>query len=300
MEHSIGGRVRLCGPADLDAAAEFACRCNQNPALGSAFCPQSRSAIVQDFAQGVEAGQCLLYWQGDQVRGVLNSYTDWEKGNTDCTLMADVPEYAAVGRALLARLREKLPAAMRYTFFFPRENAACAGLLEELGARREVQEYQLLLDRDRFQPRPSPWAAQPLGEALWPELAALHDQVFPQVYVSGRDLLKTLGRSRRAFGVMDDGALLAYGVLRDNSMDRGTAELIGVRAGCRGRGLGTAVLCRLLQEAFGPLGLKQMDLIVDGDNETAIGLYLGLGFQVEQVNCCYHLEGQAERNREDS
>lgn len=155
------------------------------------------------------------------------------------------------------------------------------------------------MERDRFRPRPTPWAAEPLGEALWPELAALHDQVFPQVYVSGRDLLQTLGRNRRAFGVVDGGALLAYGVLRDNGTDRGTAELIGVRAGCRGLGLGTAVLCRLLQEAFGPLGLKQMDLIVDGDNETAIGLYLGLGYQLERENCCYHLGGPAEQNRED-
>lgn len=300
MGFAIEGQVRLCGPADLDAAAEFAFRCNQNPVLGSAFCPMSRSAILEDLAEGVAAGQCLIYRERELVLGLLNSYTDWDKRNTDCTLLVDAPSYDSVGRALLEALVEKLPEPMRYTFFFPRENLACAQLLEALGARREVNEYQLLLQREAFCPRPSAWIAAPLEQPFWPQLAALHDQIFPRVYVSGQDLLQTLGRSRRAFGIVDDGALSAYGVLRDNGTDRGTAELIGVRDGRRGMGLGTAVLCRLLQEAFGPLGLKQMDLVVDGDNETAIGLYLGLGFRVEQENCCYHLEGTAEQKREDS
>lgn len=51
----------------------------------------------------------------------------------------------------------------------------------------------------------------------------------------------------------------------------------------RGKGVGAAMLARVLSAAFGELGLEQVELGVWTDNSSAIRLYEGLGFVCDRV-----------------
>ncbi|TQE34206.1 N-acetyltransferase [Streptomyces ipomoeae] len=51
----------------------------------------------------------------------------------------------------------------------------------------------------------------------------------------------------------------------------------------RGKGVGAAMLARVLAAAFGELGLERVELGVWTDNSSAIRLYEGLGFVCDRV-----------------
>ena len=54
-----------------------------------------------------------------------------------------------------------------------------------------------------------------------------------------------------------------------------------------GKGYGKAIISHLINMAFNSLEVSKVDLIVEGDNEAAIKLYLDLGFVIENENRCY-------------
>ena len=155
-------------------------------------------------------------WTDGRLVGLVSCFPDWEKGNADCSLLLDAhgADYRAAAGALLAKAREKLGSGMACTFFFPVENGECRGFLEQAGARRQVNEYILRLGREAWsEPRDMAAEPRPVREGELADFAALHDQVFPGVYVSGRDILEDLGKGRFVYVVSDSAGLAAYGVL---------------------------------------------------------------------------------------
>lgn len=282
-----------CRASRLDELSRFAFDLNRLPACASAFCCGREEQIRAEFAESIAAGRLFEVRRGGKLTGVGSVFPDEEKSNADCYLLIPPEEdYAAAASPLLAALRAALPAGMHLTFFFPKENERCAAFLLGRGARPQVNEYCLLLHRGqakRLAPSDGIAALQPSDAA---EFAALHDAVFPDVYVSGAELLADNGRGRELYLLREDGRITAYGVLCPKRGVRMTAEIVGVREGFRHAGRGRRILSFLIGRAFG-CGAESLDLIVDADNADALKLYLDLGFCVETENRCFLLPAEA-------
>lgn len=282
--------IRPFAPGELDGLTLLAQRLQERRETASTFCCAKAADIRRDFEQSVEYG--FACWADGRPVGLVNCFPDGEKGNADCSLLLDArgADYREMAGALLARAREALGPEVALTFFFPVENGACREFLEQAGARRQVNEYILRLGQEAWS-APQDMAAEPRplrgGEEA--AFAALHDGVFPGVYVSGRDILKDLGKGRSVYVVSDSAGLAAYGVLKPQSGEQAVAEVLAVRPDARRRGYGRAILNHLAQEAFSRLGVRWLELVVDGDNQNALKLYLDTGFQVFQENNCYIL-----------
>lgn len=278
--------IRAFLPQELDTLAEFAAVLNGSPATGSAFCCARPGQIRADFAENMLTS--LATWQDGQPVGLLSCYYDREKSGADCTLLiAPDADYAKTAAALFARMRDMVGRKVKYTFYFPAENAAQAAFLKALGARRQVNEYLLGAEKETFTPPPSPWGVRPLERGEEEAFAALHDEVFPNLYANGQDLLNARGKGRFVF-VTDEAGPNAYGVLLVREGDAcAVAEIIGVREGFRGQGRGRAILAALAQQAFETFGAGRVELIVDSDNRKALSLYTAAGFELKQENYCY-------------
>lgn len=72
----------------------------------------------------------------------------------------------------------------------------------------------MVLQRNDWRPTEGLLEPRPLAEGEEVPFAQLHDQVFPDVYVSGRDILGDLGKNRFVYVLEENGALAAYGVLQ--------------------------------------------------------------------------------------
>ncbi len=126
-----------------------------------------------------------------------------------------------------------------------------------------------------------------MPEKHYQQFIELHDSIFPDIYISGKDIINDIGNHHFVYAMIGNEQLLAYCVLKLNSGERCTAEIVAVREGFRYKGYGRAVLTHMVTKAFENYGKESVDLIVEGDNENAIRLYLNLGFAVESENCCY-------------
>ena len=278
---------------NLPELAAYACRKNARRESGSAFCCREEASIRRDFLETLEFG--VLWREAGRIRGILSCFPDWEKGNVDCALLADREGYDSTAGQLLRAARERLGSHLRYTFFVPKENEDCTAFLEGIGAQRRENEYRMVLQRDDWRPMEGLPEPRSLAEGEEVPFAQLHDQVFPDVYVSGRDILGGLGKNRFVYVLEEDGALAAYGVLQCAG-SRTTAEILGVRQGLRGRGYGRAILNCLAKEAFYRHGAAELDLIVDADNDRALGLYQKTGFQILEENRCYLLQPEMQQS----
>lgn len=282
--------IRPFTAGELDELALLAQRLQARRETSSTFCCARAADIRRDFAQTMEYG--FACWADGRPLGLVSCFPDPEKGNADCSLLLDVQgaAYRDLAKALLAAAREKLGPELACTFFFPVENEDCRGFLELAGARRQVNEYILSLAREDWTAPSHPAVRpHPLREEELDAFASLHDAVFPGVYASGRDILADLGESRFVYVIPDGDSPAAYGVLKIQGGAQATAEMLAVRPDARRQGYGRAILNHLAREAFTRFRAQRLELVVDADNRSALGLYLDAGFRIRQENNCYIL-----------
>lgn len=286
----MNAEIRPFAVEDLDKLALLAQRLNASRRSGSTFCCARAEDIRRDFEESMEYG--FACWSEETPLGLVNCFPDPEKQNADCSLLLDVhgTAYQELAQALMAAARRRLGSGMACTFFFPVENEECRSFLERAGAQRQVNEYILRLERAAWKP-PHVTAAEsrPLRDEERDAFASLHDEVFPDVYASGRDILADQGKTRFVSVIPDGAGLAAYGVLKLQSEEQAAAEMLAVRKDARRRGLGRAMLNHLAREAFSRPGVQRLELVVDADNQSALNLYFDTGFQVFQENNCYIL-----------
>lgn len=282
--------IRPFAARELQELALLAQRLNAQRETGSTFCCARTEDIQRDFEAAIEYGYAC--WAGERPLGLISCFPDWEKGNADCSLLIDAGgrAYREIAEKLAASVRKKLGPEMSCTFFFPKENGDCRSFLDKAGAQRQENEYLLRLKKTDWVPFQNPAVEpRPAADGEQAAFAALHDAIFPGVYVSGKDIWADLGKTRFVFVIPDGAGLAAYGVLKTSGGRQATAEIVGVREDVRRRGYGRAMLNFLAQEAFSRFNAEVLDLVVDADNQNALKLYIDTGFSVWQENNCYIL-----------
>jgi ribosomal protein S18 acetylase RimI-like enzyme len=110
---------------------------------------------------------------------------------------------------------------------------------------------------------------------------ALHDQVFPRTYLSGRQILERINQHRKLFAIVEDGALLGYAYVElVPEFGEGNLEFIGVSEQARGKGVGGRLMAMALAWMFSFSNMKEIFLTTNSTNTAAIGLYRKVGFEL--------------------
>lgn len=285
--------IRECTNSDLDQMVELAFQLNNQIDHYSAFCPISRKSIRMEFETAIDSKQHMIVgsFRDNKLTGLLNCYFDIEKKNADCSgpfIDSTTEDYLSFAKQLFDFIKRHVDVEMKYTFFFSKENMECRNFLESINADRKVNEYELLLKKESFMPYPNTVEINNLNETYYNQFIQLHDFIFPNIYVSGKDIVEDINKNRFVFSIIDDNKLIAYSVLRlYKNAKIATAEIIGVDEKYRRKGYGKAILNHLLEFSFQKNVIEEIELIVDGDNDTAISLYQSLGFIIKAENCCY-------------
>jgi ribosomal protein S18 acetylase RimI-like enzyme len=110
---------------------------------------------------------------------------------------------------------------------------------------------------------------------------ALHEQVFPRTYLSGRQILERRNEHRKLFAIVEDDALLGYAYVEIvPEFGEGNLEFIGVSEQARGKGVGRRLMAMALAWMFSFSNMKEIFLTTNSTNTAAIGLYRKVGFQL--------------------
>lgn len=285
--------IRKCTNHDLSQMVELAFKMNNQKEHHSAFCYSTRESILKEFESSIMSEQYIMVgnFRNGQLTGLLYCYIDKEKKNADCIgpfIDSESEDYIILAKQLFEYIRNNIDIKIKYTFFFSKENIKCKEFLESINAVRKTNEYELLLQKELFIPYQKKIKISELDKVYYNQLIQLQDFIFPGIYVSGKDIIEDINKSRTVFSIIEDDKLVAYSVLKTYEKSKSaTAEIIAVDERYRGKGYGRAILNHLIESAFQNHNIEEIELIVDGDNETAISLYLSLGFIIKSENCCY-------------
>lgn len=275
------------GPADLADVAGFVAGQQADPASAIGYLDDTAEAIAEELL-ALEplgtAGLVVARRDGRPV-GVLAAEYDaepprcWWHG----PFVADGEDWEAVADALLARGRALLPATVTEEETFGDERHT---RLAAFAARNgfEAQEASAALARPLAGDLPAlrvpTVAADTLSDGQRQELVDLHDRLFPGTHTPGRRLVGR--RDHHIQAVVEDGIVVGYVAVQQQSDADGYVDFLGVADTARGRGLGSALVaaaCHDLRQR----GCRRAHLTVRVSNAAARQVYAANGFVQEQI-----------------
>ncbi len=281
--------IKSCGIDYLSQCVEIAFERNMLPESNCAFCSKSRANIREDFAFIMDDPDCLMVgcFMDDNLTGILACFISPDNHWVDCAGPFFKNEWDLDhAKDMFLFAKTTLGKAVRFNFYFSAKNENCHRLMETLLAERQDNEYILVLDRTDYNPQQIKHRVVKYVDDYENELVRLHDDTFQDVYVTGRDIVKSIDETREVFCVLDeDGSFAGYGVLKyADDKGRLTAEIFAVKKEKRGKGYGWALLNTVVDSAFSKHNGNVVDLVVDKLNTNARDLYDSCGFKLAAEN----------------
>jgi len=279
---------------NLPQCVELAFVKNNQPESNCAFCPKAKESIHEDFEFIINDSDCLMvgYFIDDALVGILGCFFNPDNKWVDCVGPFFSNEWNPVyAKNMFLFAKDSLDKAVRFNFYFNKKNENCYKLMSILSAEQQDNEYVLRLDKVDYKPQQINHRIVEYSDDFANELVMLHDTTFHDVYVTGKDIIASIGKTRKAFCALDEGGAFAgYGILKyaDNTSHL-TAEIFAVKKEKRGYGYGWALLNTVVDSAFNQHTGKIIDLIVDKLNTNARDLYFSCGFKLTVENMVFCL-----------
>lgn len=229
----------------------------------------------------------LLWWEDDRLVGFLGIYGhSWD--HLEVTGMVDPDaRRRGIGRALLDAA---LPLCReqgkdRLLLVVPRNAAGGDHFARSHAMTYEHSEHALSLkSRPEAAALPDELTLQAPTPADIPRLAELYAEGFGHV---PSNLEEMIGRESPPL-IVSRGGELAGTIAAVREGRRGAIYGFIIAPQLRGRGLGRAVLRQVCQDLFDE-GMTHVDLEVEVENDSALGLYTSTGFQLEATDDYYEL-----------
>ena len=277
----------------LEQCVDIAFQRNNQPENNSAYCPKSKGSIKADFEFLMSNPGNLMvgYFADDNLMGILGCFVNPENHWVDCSgpfFNADWSE--DIAKEMLAFAGARLANAARFNFYFDTRNENLHRLMTRLSAERRDNEYHLLLKKADYTPQLLKHNIVRYVEKFENDVIQILHDTFPESYVSGRELIDSIGKDREVFCALDEnGEFVGYGVLKryGNETTHMNAEIFAVAEGARGKGYGWALLNAVISCALNDFNADTVDLIVDKLNTHARDLYYSCGFTLDVENASY-------------
>jgi len=296
--------VRECNPDYLQLCVEIAFLRNNQPENNSAYCPKSKKGIQADFEFIMGNPNCLMvgYFDSDTLKGIMGCFMNPDNKWVDCVgpyFSDEYSEDAVVNMFDFAK--SKLANAERFNFNFDTRNENLHQLMGLLSAKRNDNEYRLLLSKADYKPQQLMHNVVSYNDRFESDVIQILHDTFPDSYISGRELIDSIGKDREVFCALNDNdVFVGYGVLKRHEAhpEQMTAEIFAVHEGERGKGYGWALLNAVVGCALNNLGADTIDLIVDRLNTHARDLYYSCGFKLIVENSAYCIMNKSSQGGE--
>jgi len=280
---------------------------------------QIRQAEVEDFvaiaaliAQLNVAPTCQCIHSGDEVEAIQNQMELWdtagefvyvvaedENGRLLATMGGEFDE--EMGRCwlwgphftidnwepataeLFASLQQALPEAITiYDCYLNEENQRGLDFYRSLGLVFRGQAHVYVATRpNRVEPVVN--GSERITAVATPGMIALHDTIFPETYISGKNIMKKVDEQHQIYIELESDEVLGYiyAVVDDADENLGYIEFLGVTEQAREQGVGGKLLRTALAWLFSEKGVREVGLNVDDTNINARGLYEKVGFRLK-------------------
>lgn len=269
---------------DMERLAPFITALNNLVENHIGYCGTNQGEVLHSLLDlHEEAGRENLFVAAEedgQIIGVIGIDPDEERG------IADIwgpfirhEDWSGTAHALWMEELRMMPESIHALHLFCNScNTRCAQFAADHGFQVKSRECILTFPMDRLRAG----TRHPVS-VLRPEeyeaFRQLHDSIFPETYYSGNEIVEMLDPNQAVFVVQRGTELAGYIFVQCNpEYGEGSIEFLGVAPAHRGRGYGHDLLLqglRYIQEH----GVDEVTLCVNADNQAAIRVYKGVGFE---------------------
>lgn len=279
--------VRRVEPGELPEAIDFVIAQNADPARHVAYYGAD-AAEIRPYIEGLTPpplqGMFVARESGRLV-GVLTLEYEvalaraWIHGP-----QVDPPTRVDVAAKLYATAAAALPADITmHELYLDSGNEAGAAFARAHGFSLYKDVGILAFPRDALPGLPASEPLTPLRAVDHAAVIALHEQLFPNSYCPGTELVKKTAEHEPVLTAHHEGRLAGYIHLRRDVPGRlAHIEFLGVVEAFRGLGLGGALLRSALRWGFEHPAVASVSLVVEDGNTLAYDIYLRTGFVLER------------------
>jgi ribosomal protein S18 acetylase RimI-like enzyme len=278
--------------SNLDQGIRFARRLNQIPTHKISYLGESEDEIGEDIKaiQPPDGYGFVVVSDHQEIVGLFGVEMDVELGR--CWLFGPFVEHNdwdSIADLLYDALLKVLPEEIsNQELFFPNENFQAGKFALRQGFDFYSSGSVLTLDSGQVDTVPES-GGQDLDDGAVDQFIALHEDVFPNTYYSGKQLLKLAEHDdKRLFVHQVNSNLVGYIFIQVREAPRdGYIDFIGVDKGFRRQGIGTQLATRGINWAFKFPFVEKISLTVKPDNIPAVRMYQSLDFKTESVSQAY-------------
>jgi ribosomal protein S18 acetylase RimI-like enzyme len=272
--------VRGARDDELGLVSAFVARFQAKPETRIAYFDESPGEIAAELEgwEGRWHERCLVAEREGRMVGFVGVGVDLELGRSwihgpfteddDWVLLAD---------DLLERIIE-IAGVEALELVGDAANERLGELAARHGFAQGRRSLTLEIGRDAVSRLP-PVTVPPLDEPHRDAFVALHEELFPRTYYSGRQLAEQHARGEAVvLTLVEDASVVGYAVGRAKSPSEGYVDFLGVAGDARGAGCGRRLAVAICRHLFEDARRSRVSLTVYEDNAPALAVYDRLGF----------------------
>lgn len=274
-------------PKLVDVVA-FIARLNSNSEHHIGFCGKKVDEIFntleEDFGDVPASDAFLIAMESNKIVGVCGFDADIERGKAEIWgPFVDHLDALKVSNMLWESIITEIPDAIQTVYLFPENhNKMVIDFANVLSFDSVSKKTILTCSKQSFRGISNHNVITLLSEH-YSSLEKLHNELFPNTYLTGNEMVEGLSGKSAIFGLIDKNSnLLGYLYAEaEPEFGEGNIEFVGVTPSSRNKGVGSSLLVKGLEWIFTFPSIEEVTLCVKSDNTKAIRLYTSLGFQIE-------------------
>ncbi|WP_106495021.1 GNAT family N-acetyltransferase [Lentibacillus sp. Marseille-P4043] len=271
----------------MKEAANFIAQWNQQDVHHIGYCGTTAGEIVDYLATDLTdvpyENSFLGVVDNGKMIGLLGFDADLEDAQAELWGPFVDPGYDAnIAIWLWDELLRIIPLEIKHVSIFSNiENSLATEFAERLNFEQKTDQIVLLFERGKLGELPKHWALE-LMQQGYGSFIDLHDNIFPDTYFNGHEIIDRLTATQKVFVIKSEERLAGYVYVEANpEYGEGSIEFIGVDSMYRGNSYGKSLLATAVQWLFTFDSINEIQLCVAANNKQAIGLYQSVGFRLE-------------------
>ncbi|MDV2684375.1 N-acetyltransferase [Alkalihalophilus lindianensis] len=273
--------------ANLDKLAIYLEEMNNKPESHIGFCGEKvseiRDTLKDEFSDLPLEKSFIVATEGQTVIGALGVDVDKDEGSAEVwgpftSTNEDVE--GEMWNTLMTSLESEVQTFM---FFINKNNERATTFVEGLHAENKGSHLILKAHRDHFSSIEDNNIVR-IEPQYVDSFKQLHDQLFPDTYYSGQDIIEKLKENDQHLFILkrNDTEIDGYVYFEANPEHaEGNIEFIAVSEKARNKGNATKLIQVALQTLYQYKEIEEITLCVGKTNMKAINLYLAAGFKRE-------------------
>lgn len=277
-------KVKFCEKEDIGQISHFISELNSDKLNNIGYCGTCTEEI-EDSIKAVDdesdISKCFAAaYENSELTGLLGFDPDTENGTAELwgPFISGI-RWESTADMLWEKIHETMPHSIHEIHIFCNsENTRCIEFALNHKFAKVSSEYILIFNRSKALSIPGMEVSE-LAPQNFKCFQALHDNIFPHTYYSGRQITEKIDKLNKIFVIKDKGNIAGYIYAAINpEFHEGSIEFFGVDPQYRCREYGRELLLKALTWAVSYEEIDDITLCVNCSNEKALKLYRNIGF----------------------